>query len=337
MHAGVKYKVRGSKRYIDRKEVQDFIAYLRFLVNPRNQLALKRSINTPARGIGEKSQSSFFKWVDEVNLESARKNHVPPTLLDYFYAIKLLSDETSDETTSIDDEVTDGLDEMLHEKLAHSCPLNHRERRALLKYASLIIRLHQLSRNICLSDLVNYLLTTLDYRGYIDQLSENDHENATERWGNILEVINTAERYSEKNGENFGIDLENFIEYFDCFQNSLEDIETKNPEIDTVELMTIHASKGLEFDVVVIAGVEEGVLPLTSDGNSEEEEKRLAYVAITRARNFLILSYRESLRKLRNNGSHYRMKTIPSRFLTPLKSLPPSTCVWVSSSKSCDK
>lgn len=335
MQAGVKYKIRGGKRYIDRKEVQVLLSYMRFIVNPRNMFALKNSINTPARGIGEKSQLALFKWIDDVNSEYHAKNHVPPTLLDYFYAIKLLSDESyaGDQTIQVnttDYEMTDGLDESLHNSLAHSCPLNQRERRALLKYASLIIQSHQMSKKVPLTELVTFLLNNLDYREYINQLSENDQESAAERWRNVVEILNTAERYSEKTDSQFGYSLENFIEYYDCFQHSLEENENDEPKADTVEMMTIHASKGLEFDVVVVAGVEEGVLPLTNAGNSEEEEKRLAYVAVTRAKSFLILTYRESLRKMRRNGSFYRLKTTPSRFLTPLKSLPSSTCVWVS-------
>ena len=339
MQAGVKYKIRGGRKYIDRKEVQDLLAYLRLIVNPRNLFALKRSINTPSRGIGEKSQLSLFKWIEKTNSECFTKNHVPPTLLDYFYAINLLTGAKEEEHGDQDDlesnfpEIRD-LDESLHASLAHSCPLNQREKRTLAKYSSIITQLHKLSRNISLTELVNTLITTIDYRGYITQLSNNDRENEAERWENIVEILKTADGYSNQPNDEkgSGTALENFIEYYDCFQTLSDGNEIDMPESnEIVELMTIHASKGLEFDVVVISGVEEGVLPLTNDGNCEQEERRLAYVAATRAKNLLIITYREHLKRIRNNGSHYRMKATPSRFLNSLKSISPTSCTWVKS------
>jgi DNA helicase II / ATP-dependent DNA helicase PcrA len=350
MQAGVKYRIRGGRRYIDRKEVQDLLSYLRLLSNPRNLSALKRSINTPSRGIGDKSQLALFKWIEKTNSDCLSKNHIPPTLLDYLYAINLLTEEDNQSNGEGEDDLESSLldnggdlDESLHASLAHSCPLTQREKRTLSKYSSVITKLHRLSLNTCLplTDLVNTLLTTIDYRGYITQLSHNDSENEKERWENIVEILKTADRYSDKrngNGNgNGGTSLENFIEYYDCFQtlsdgngNDLGD-KAEGESDDLVELMTIHASKGLEFDVVVISGAEEGVLPLTSDGNCEEEERRLAYVAITRAKSLLIITYREHLKRIRTNGSHYRMKTTPSRFLNPLKSIPATNCIWVKS------
>jgi superfamily I DNA/RNA helicase len=337
MQAGVKYKIRGGRKYIDRKEVQDLLAYLRLMTNPRNLSALKRSINTPSRGIGEKSQLALFKWIEKTNSECFSKNHVPPTLLDYFYAINLLTETREEEEgdrEALENLDSGDLDESLHASLAHSCPLNQREKRTLAKYSSIITQLHRLSRNIPVTELVNTLITTIDYRDYITQLSNNDSDNETERWENVVEILKTAENYSKKqqNGENGdGTSLESFVEYYDCFQTLSDGNEMDKSESDIVELMTIHASKGLEFDVVVVSGAEEGVLPLTNDGNCEEEEKRLAYVAITRAKSLLIITYREYLKRIRTNGSHYRMKSTPSRFLNSLKSIPTANCIWVKS------
>jgi DNA helicase II / ATP-dependent DNA helicase PcrA len=337
MQAGVKYKIVGGKKFLERKEVKDLLSYLRLLVNPRNIPALKRSINTPARGIGEKSQLAFFKWVERTDSEYQGKSHIQPTLLDYFYALRLLTerrgdlDDDQENNVCSEFDLSDDLDERLHVSLAHSCPLNTREKRVLSKYALLITRLHQASRKIQLTDLIDQLLTQVDYREYITQLSGNDPETISGRWGNVVEVIKTAERYSVGwNGVgDGGSALANLVEYFDCFQSSFEEENADETEDEIVQLMTIHASKGLEFDVVFISGVEEGVLPLTTKGISEEEEKRLAYVAITRAKSLLIITYRELLIQFRSNGSHYRFKSKPSRFLTPLKSLPSSTCSWV--------
>jgi DNA helicase II / ATP-dependent DNA helicase PcrA len=333
MQADVKYKILGGRRFIERKEVKDLLSYFQLLANPRNTSALTRNINTPTRGIGETTQLSFFRWVERTNAEYQEKNYLPPTLLDYFYAIRLLTESAYHlETSEID--LSDDLDESLHVSLAHSCPLSKREKRVLSKYAVLIIQLHQASRKIPLSGLINLTLTLLEYRMYLAQLSDNDTEMISERWASIVEIMKTAERYDaasqivgDGSGDG-GSALSKLVEYYDCFQ-SIEGDDTEESKAEVVQLMTIHASKGLEFDVVFLSGAEEGVLPLTSREIDQEEERRLAYVAITRAKSLLIITYREQLTQFRSNGSQYRIKSKPSRFLDSLKSLPNSTCSWV--------
>lgn len=378
-----KYKIRGNKKFIDRKEVQDILSYIRLLVNPRNVLSCQRNINSPSRGIGEKSQIAFFKWMEDSNQEFIQKNHIPPTIMDYLYALRFLSEhklsdgeinypinsdihhhnhnnnqsnmknETDDDG---DDDIIDNynseqiseIDENLHLQLAHLCPLNQREKKVLSKYALLMTNLHQQSKRIPLPELMNNLLTQIDYRNYLSQLNDNDPEIVADKWANIEQILHTAEKLTKNsnssnsnnsnnsnNSHSKSSVLDNFIEFYDSFSSaSDEDLNQSEIEEDgVVELMTIHASKGLEFDVVVLSGAEEGTLPIHSAAENEqiEEEKRLAYVAITRAKNILIITYRKLCSKIRSNGSHFRVKTSPSRFFTCLKTLPTSQCVWVHS------
>jgi DNA helicase-2/ATP-dependent DNA helicase PcrA len=252
--------------FFQRKEIKDILAYLHLLNNPRDEVALRRVINVPVRGIGKITidrLSEFARQHGIAMIEAARRaaqipaiGRRPATLVAKFVA---LFDHL---TTAVDGPV---------EKI---------------------------------------LGLVLSETGYQKQLSESADEGDQERLANIEELLTVARDFDERH-EGTG-QLEAFLEET-CLVNDTDAWET---ESDRVTLMTLHASKGLEFPVVFLTAVEEGLLPherSREDLNQLEEERRLMFVGITRAQQELQLS----LARYRDFRGQRKL-TIPSSFLMEL-------------------
>ncbi len=247
--SGVPYRIIGGTRFFDRKEVRDMISYLSVVNNPDDEIRLRRILNTPKRGIGDK---------------------------------------TVDTASEIAQQVGESLFETVSK--AGDYPALSRAAGKLAGFAEQMngfIEKNQTGETLP-SQLYGELL---DAVGYVDFLRADEPEKAEERVENVQELSSMLRRYEEEAGDEAS--LSGFLEEVSLFT----DIDNYDAGTDSVVLMTIHSAKGLEFPVVFLPGWEEGVFPGSAvlyDPTQVEEERRLAYVAITRAREELYLYNAES-------------------------------------------
>ncbi len=261
--------VRGLEFY-QRKEIKDVLGYCQLVNNPRDDQAVLRTINTPARGIGRKT-------IDRLTEHAYRRG------------LSLL--DAARETASV-------------------AGLKPRAVKLLAKYVSLVDRLSRLAGDN-MEEILGTILTETSYQAH---LQESESEEDLNRLANIEELLTDARQFDEKfdeqpAGEGEGNRLEAYLE------NAwlVNDIDAWETETDKVTLMTLHAAKGLEFPVVFLIAMEQGLLPherSSSDENQIEEERRLAFVGFTRAKAELQLSYAKH-RDFRGQRRH----TVPSTFL----------------------
>lgn len=223
----IPYRVIGSLRFYERREIKDILAYLRYIRNSNDLISLERVINVPARGIGAKSLEKIMLNLakgEEVENEKAR---------DFFKMIESLRED---------------------------------------------------AKTMLPADLIDTLATKINYRNYlIDGTIEGES-----RWENIEELKTVAQAYDLASGG-----LDSFLENVAL----VSDLDNYDTNADAVTLMTLHCAKGLEFDTVFMAGMEEGLFPHSrsiSEPNEMEEERRLCYVGMTRARTRLYLIHSEA-------------------------------------------
>jgi DNA helicase II / ATP-dependent DNA helicase PcrA len=240
---GVPYVIVGGIRFYERKEIKDVLAYLRILVNPKDDESLLRAINYPARGIGDTSIEKL--------LEFARMKDV--TLF----------------------ESCEHVNEM--------AGLQERVKKAIDQFKSFIKKYVSLRAKVSLSELARSMVDDLGIlRGY----KEEGTAESMGRWENVQELLSAITEFSDEHPDGT---LEAFLEEVSL----VADIDSWDETRNVVTMMTLHASKGLEFPVVFVSGVEEGLLPFystTIERGELEEERRLFYVGITRAQTKLFLS-----------------------------------------------
>ncbi|MDD2753256.1 MAG: UvrD-helicase domain-containing protein [Candidatus Portnoybacteria bacterium] len=267
LKTGLPYKVVGTLKFYDRREIKDMLAYLRLAQNPRDVIAMERVINVPARGFGKDVNCHEL-----INIGQG----------------KLLSDATP------------------------------QRRRAWERFSKLMDELRQGAQILPLSKLLKLIIDKTGYEEYINDRTEEGQE----RWENLKELFTVTKKYDlpsevppdgTKEGELMaGKGLQVFLEEAALMSNH-DEVETNK---DLVNLMTLHCAKGLEFPVVFMAGMEDGIFPHSRsliDAAQMEEERRLCYVGITRAKEKLYLI----AARLRNLfGS--TMVNPPSRFLSDI-------------------
>ena len=282
---GLAYKIIGNVRFYERKEIKDALAYLRLLMNPDDDVGLRRVINVPARGIGKGMLASL----DE--LEPAAVDGGP-----------LFADAevANGSTGSLWRRLTRAVDETL---------LPTRAVTALRRFRDLILTLSNIATREPVSDVLGKLL---DQSGYLEDLREQHTEEAEGRLANLMELVSAARDFEMRDPEP---SLSGFVDRLSLLSET--DEEQGAPEA-RIWLMTLHAAKGLEFPVVFMVGMEEGLFPhirAQDDEDELEEERRLCYVGMTRAQTRLILT---SAARRRVFGE-YRASD-PSRFLTEIPS-----------------
>ncbi|MBL8256038.1 DNA helicase-2/ATP-dependent DNA helicase PcrA [Pseudoxanthomonas japonensis] len=271
----VPYRVYGGMRFFERAEIKDALAYLRLMANRADDAAFERVVNTPTRGIGERT-------LDEVR-RLARGARVS------LWGAASLAAQGTD--------------------------LAGRARNALAGFAALVDQLAEETAEMTLAERVDHVLARSGLREHWARESRGglDSESRTE---NLDELVSVASRFvrrediaAEEDGREGMSELVAFLSYaaLEAGEGQVEAGE------DGVQLMTLHSAKGLEFPLVFLAGLEEGLFPSNrslDESGRLEEERRLAYVGITRARAKLVLSYAEA-RRLHGQD----MYGIPSRFL----------------------
>ncbi|WP_282192531.1 DUF3553 domain-containing protein [Romboutsia ilealis] len=244
----IPYNIYGGTKFYERKEIKDLIAYLRVIQNPQDDISIKRIINVPRRGIGLRT---IEKIEDRANLKQ-----------ESIYSVLIDIETNSDISTKARNSISEFVD-------------------------NVIGTLRTMREVYPVSKLIEKVIESIDYYGYIDELYKGNKEEAEERKDNVKEFISVAMEFEQISEEK---DLETFLTGVALTSESSEE-----EEIDKVSLMTIHTSKGLEFPVVFIVGMEDGLFPIAravrSMNDSEiEEERRLCYVGITRAKEILYLT-----------------------------------------------
>lgn len=269
MQFGIPYRVYGGLRFFDRAEIKDALAYLRLIMNRADDTAFERIINTPPRGIGDRTLVTVRDYAKANNM----------TLWD---ALKTLLDGKQ---------------------------FSARSETALLHFVKLI---EQLSDDILTLTLQKQTETVIAKSGLIEHFRKEKGEKGLTRIENLEELINAAHQFSQEVQEENVTPLSAFLA-----SAALESsAEQANPEEDSVQLMTLHSAKGLEFPFVFLVGCEEELFPhylSMHDPKALEEERRLCYVGMTRAMQKLFMTYAES-RRLHGKEVYHR----PSRFLDEL-------------------
>lgn len=275
--SGTAYKIVGGVRFYERKEIKDALAYLRLVLNPHDDVSLRRIINVPARGIGK----SVMDALEAIELPAAGE---APLLADARPA-------------------ADSLWARLVHAIEHRL-LPPRALASVTAFRDLIARLTEMAAQEPVSIA---LAKVLDQSGYLENLREERSEEAESRLENLAELVSAAREYEMRHPEPT---LAGFVDQLSLLSDADEEAGARDA---SVLMMTMHSAKGLEFPVVVMAGLEEGLFPHSrsiADEADLEEERRLCYVAMTRAKERLVMT---SAARRRVFGDY--QATIPSRFI----------------------
>jgi DNA helicase II / ATP-dependent DNA helicase PcrA len=281
LRSGIPYKVVGGVRFYERREVKDFLAYLRVLVNPEDEVSLRRIINTPKRGIGDRA-------LDLIDLHANARG------LTFWQS--LCEVESNQEIAA-------------------------RSASSIIEFVKLIQSLQTLVEAKTRPSVIAQAV--LEQSGLLAELSDSSDPQDEVRVENLEELVAVATEYEEGEvDEGEEISLVGFLEDVSLVADA-DQIPEGEDHGGVVTMMTLHTAKGLEFPTVFLTGMEEGIFPHSRTlGDPEElqEERRLAYVGLTRARENLFITraeYRSSWGAPNYNA--------PSRFLSEI---PDSVIEW---------
>jgi len=281
MRDAIPYKVIGGVRFYERKEIKDALAYLKLIINPHDDVSLRRVINVPSRGIGKGVLDAIEK------IEPDDNSDLSPLLAAGLQEVA--------SARSLWARVVVAVDRKL---------VPPRAMAALKSFRDLIVELADVARVDSVSTAIGKML---DRSGYLTSLRDEHTEDADARIENLMELVSAAREYETRDED---ASLGGFVDRLSLLSETDEESGNKAAR---VWLMTLHAAKGLEFPVVVLAGLEEGLFPHSrsaEDADELEEERRLCYVGITRARERLFLT---SAARRRVFGEY--QSTEPSRFV----------------------
>ena len=278
--SGTPYRIIGGVRFYERKEIKDALAYLKLVLTPHDDVSLRRVINVPARGIGKGVMDSL----EGVPLPTDAD--LPPLLA----GLQPMATNNS-----------------LWVRLVHAVDqrlLTGRALSSLTVFRDLLTELMDIARQESVSITLGKVL---DRSGYLTDLREEHSEDAEGRIENLAELVSAAREYESRAPEP---SLGGFVDQLSLLSDVDEEAGTKDAR---VLMMTMHSAKGLEFPVVFIAGLEEGLFPHSRSADDEaelEEERRLCYVGLTRAERRVVLT---SAARRRVFGDY--QSTEPSRFI----------------------
>ena len=270
LKSNIPYTMVGGTKFYSRKEIRDVISYLNLIANPSDNISFERVVNEPKRGVGPGTLEKIRNFAYEQNM----------CLLDASANIML-------------------------------SPIKGKAAQGVYDFANMILNLRDQLDGLSITETVE---AVLDKSGYLDALSMQQTLESQARIENIEEFMSVTKNFDETNTDE--TEDETGIDRLGRFLNDLALIaDTDDGDIEAAEvtLMTLHAAKGLEFPVVFLIGMEEGVFPLSrasEEPDELEEERRLAYVGITRAEEILFLT-NANTRTLFGKTNYNR----PSRFL----------------------
>jgi DNA helicase II / ATP-dependent DNA helicase PcrA len=266
MREGITYKIVGGVRFYERKEIKDALAYMRLVMNPHDDVSLRRVINVPARGIGKGVMDAIESFAPAAGGEPADVDDLPLLAAGLQPALS---------ANSLWARIVRGLD---------ARAFTSRAAQSLAVFRDLIVNLTEVARRDSVSIAIGKML---DQSGYLKDLRDERSEDAEARIENLAELVSAAREYESREPEP---SLGGFVDRLSL----LSDADEEEGSADArVWLMTLHSAKGLEFPVVVLAGLEEGLFPHSRSSESDEEleeERRLCYVGMTRARARLVLT-----------------------------------------------
>jgi DNA helicase-2/ATP-dependent DNA helicase PcrA len=263
---GIPYRLVGSVRFYDRREIRDLMSYLKLIANPADDEAFRRAVGVPKRGLGETTL--------EVLAEAARRERIS------MFAAASRADLLAG--------------------------MRAAARSPLAQFVELIERFRAQAEEAAVDELLRDLVEAIRYGDYL----KAEGPESLDRLDNVKELITgAAELVADELGEVGLRPLDHFLQR----ATLVADVDALDAEADAVTLMTLHNAKGLEFPVVFISGLEDGLFPLArayDEPAQLEEERRLFYVGITRAERKLYLTYAEERRR---NGELIASK--PSSFV----------------------
>ncbi|HUR91227.1 MAG TPA: UvrD-helicase domain-containing protein, partial [Gemmatimonadaceae bacterium] len=263
----IPYRLVGSVRFYDRREIRDLVSYLKLIANPWDDEAFRRAVSVPKRGLGETSVDTLA--------ETARRAELPML-------------EAARRADLVD-------------------VLRPAARKTLAEFADMIERLRAMAVESSVDELLRELIDAIQYGAY---LQTEGPESARERGDNVNALISgAAELVVDEGGEVGLTPLDHFLQH----AMLIAGVDVLDSSADAVTLMTLHNAKGLEFPMVVVAGLEDGLFPLGQSIDEPamlEEERRLFYVGVTRAEKKLYLTHAET--RFRNGQT---MPSMRSRFL----------------------
>lgn len=257
LRSAIPYNIIGSLKFYERKEIKDILAYLRLVASGSDFISLARIINEPSRGVGEKTLAHLDRLAGQIGLMPALKKMAGS------YA------------------VADGMG-------ALPWRLPPRAKSGLTDLLNLFSQARRYLADHTVSELIDLVAVSSGYKKMI----LDGTEEGEARWENIQELKTVAGKYDATRGAE---SLEKFLEEVALVQ----DLDRLDESADAITLMTVHSAKGLEFPMVFIAGMEEGLFPHARsylDPAALEEERRLCYVGMTRAKQRLFLTYAVSRR-----------------------------------------
>jgi len=271
---GIPYQMVGGLKFYERKEIKDVLAYLTVIFNEDDGYSVKRVLNVPKRGIGKTSLELLERTAD-LNRMS-------------LYQVLKQAEQING--------------------------LKPKAVKAIGSFVALVERLKVLAQTVTLDEVV---LSIMDFSGYLLELQSEDPEDNDGRVANVQEFVSVIRQFLQEDTppedeppeERFWSQLARFL----TSMALLSDIDTSEPAENRIVLMTLHAAKGLEFPLVALCGLEEGMFPhfrSLEDKSQMEEERRLMYVGVTRAMEQLLITY--SRRRLIMGELRYGQ---PSRFL----------------------
>jgi len=291
IHHAIPYRIIGGIRFYERKEIKDLLAHLRLIVNPFDKISLMRIINCPNRGLGEKFEEQLLhEWS-----------------LNPFLNFQQL------------------LTHMLNTPDMGITPM---KRAAVLEFLSFF---QDLSPNNLPTKLIDHIILRTEYLSYLR--NEYDPKEADTKIENVKEFVQSIANFEQKHtNQNQNPDINpldpfaasGILESFLHEVTLLQEKANEQNNLDQVQMMTLHAAKGLEFDTVIITGLEEGLLPNSKSLNTTdelEEERRLFYVGITRAKEFLLLlnaGYRNSFGQITDQAPSRFLSEIPKKLIQTL-------------------
>lgn len=270
LKSNIPYTMVGGTKFYSRKEIRDVISYLNLIANPADNISFERVVNEPKRGVGPGTLEKIRTFAYEQDM----------SLLDASANIML-------------------------------SPIKGKAAQGVYDFANVILNLRDQLDDLSITEVVE---AVLDQAGYLDALSMQQTLESQARIENIEEFMSVTKNFDETNTDE--TEDETGIDRLGRFLNDLAliaDTDDGDVEAAEVTLMTLHAAKGLEFPVVFLIGMEEGVFPLSrasEEPDELEEERRLAYVGITRAEEILFLT-NANARTLFGKTNYNR----PSRFL----------------------
>ena len=268
IQANIPYRIYGGMRFFERQEIKDALAYLRLIANRQDDAAFERVVNTPPRGIGDRT-------LDTIRQITRTRS------ITLWQAVQVTLNEEQ---------------------------LSGRSASALLRFVELINAMDEETSEMALAERTDFVIKK---SGLYEMYKQEKGEKGEVRIENLEELVTATKQFTPPEEAEELTPLTAFLTHA-----SLEAGEAQaSPHQEYVELMTLHSAKGLEFPRVFMVGVEEGIFPsgMSFDEGRLQEERRLAYVGITRAKRKLTISYAE-LRRLYGKEERH----IPSRFIAEL-------------------